>query len=223
MKMGLYIYGAGGHGMVVADAAASDRWLVRGFVDDQPEGSKAERSRVVERDQMLERADIAVIVAVGDNTVRQRLCRELREAGRVLATVVHACAELGRDVQLGEGVFIGAMAVVNAAAQVGDGAIINTAAVIEHHCRVGAFAHIAPNATLCGGASVGTRSLVGANAVLLPGVTVGDDCTVGAGAVVTKTVEDGDTVIGNPARVLQRPSYPHDQHDRMTGDGTILA
>ena len=41
--------------------------------------------------------------------------------------------------------------------------------------------------------------------------------------VVTKNVDDGDTVIGNPARVLQRPSYPHDQHDRMTGDGTILA
>ena len=45
---------------------------------------------------------------------------------------------------------------------------------------------------------------IGAGAVLLPGVRVGAGATVGAGAVVTTDVAAGDTVVGNPARKLQR-------------------
>lgn len=46
------------------------------------------------------------------------------------------------------------------------------------------------------GASIGT------NATLLPGITIGENAMVGAGAVVTKDVKDGETVIGNPARIF---------------------
>jgi acetyltransferase-like isoleucine patch superfamily enzyme len=47
------------------------------------------------------------------------------------------------------------------------------------------------------------RAAVGTGAVILPGVTIGAGATVGAGAVVTKDVADGETVVGNPARVVR--------------------
>lgn len=222
-RLGLYVYGAGGHGLVVAEAAEGGGWLVTAFVDDSPEHAKADGGRIISRREMFEKPACGVIVAIGDNFARERVFRELGEAGRSLVNVVHHRAEVSPTATLGAGVFISAMAVVNAEAQIGDGAIINTAAVVEHHCKVGAFAHIAPHATLGGAAAVGQRSLIGIGAAVLPGVAVGDDCTVGAGAVVTKDVPAGSTVIGVPARILQRSRRPHEEHDRMTGDGTILA
>ncbi len=45
---------------------------------------------------------------------------------------------------------------------------------------------------------------VGAGAILLPGVRLRRGCLVGAGAVVTREVGEGETVIGVPARRLER-------------------
>lgn len=47
---------------------------------------------------------------------------------------------------------------------------------------------------------------IGANAVVLPGLTIGAGAMVGAGAVVTKDVPPGATVVGNPARPIERTS-----------------
>jgi len=47
---------------------------------------------------------------------------------------------------------------------------------------------------------------IGAGAVILPGLTIGEGAMVGAGSVVTRDVPPGATVVGNPARVIARPS-----------------
>ncbi len=47
---------------------------------------------------------------------------------------------------------------------------------------------------------------IGSGAIILGGVRIGSGAIVGAGAVVTKDVEPGSTVVGNPARLLDRAS-----------------
>jgi acetyltransferase-like isoleucine patch superfamily enzyme len=49
---------------------------------------------------------------------------------------------------------------------------------------------------------IGSDVWIGGAAILLPGVTIGDGAIVGAGSVVTRSVSTGDTVVGNPARLL---------------------
>jgi len=52
---------------------------------------------------------------------------------------------------------------------------------------------------VCRGASIG------AGAIILPGLRIGEGAMIGAGSVVTRNVPDGETWLGNPAR-LHRPS-----------------
>jgi galactoside O-acetyltransferase len=45
---------------------------------------------------------------------------------------------------------------------------------------------------------------IGAGAVLLPGVDIGEGAVIGAGAVVTKDTPSGSSVVGVPARAMER-------------------
>jgi len=56
---------------------------------------------------------------------------------------------------------------------------------------------------------LGKRAYIGTGAVVINGtqenpIVIGDDAVVGAGACVTKTVPAGLTVVGVPAKPLQR-------------------
>ena len=53
---------------------------------------------------------------------------------------------------------------------------------------------------------IGDRSQIGAGAILVAPVNIGADAVVGANAVVTRDhdVADGQTVVGVPARVIER-------------------
>jgi sugar O-acyltransferase (sialic acid O-acetyltransferase NeuD family) len=203
----LIIYGAGGHGQVVADAAAEGGWRVLGFVDDDPPGnSRGGHSGAgdwphLDKSALQDRRNL-IIVAIGDNAQRHRIAAHLADAGCNLANVIHPSASVSTRAALGRGVFIGPRAVVNAGATIGDGCIINSGAIVEHHCRIGNFAHIAPGAVLGGAAQIGALTLVGLSATVLPVVRIGAHCIIGAGAAVIDDVGDDHTMVGVPARPL---------------------
>ena len=204
----LLVYGAGGHGKVVADVARSAGFDVVGFIDDDPE---RERSGVwglpvLSWDRLLaERASVAgvaVALGVGDNEARERCHERLLAAGFDVVTVVHASAVVAPTARIGEGSVVMALAAVNPDAEVGAGAILNTGSVVEHDCRVGRFVHLSPKCVLGGAARVGDRTHVGMGAVVFPGIAVGASVRVGAGSVVHRAVADGLTVVGVPARTI---------------------
>jgi len=198
----LAVYGAGGHGRVVVDAAREAGLDVVGFIDDAaPAGSTVADTRVLGGAEYLgNRAEIRVVVAVGDNRLRQSICERLVSSGIRLASVIHPTAVVSRQARVEPGAMVLALAVVGPGARVGRGAIVNSAAVVEHDAIVGEFAHVSPNATLAGAASLSRLSHLGIGASVLPGVCVAEECIVGAGAVVTRDTPPGSVCVGVPAR-----------------------
>jgi sugar O-acyltransferase (sialic acid O-acetyltransferase NeuD family) len=209
MKKTLAVLGASGHGKVVAEvAAAMQYWTDIVFYDDQWPAKQHNGSFAVVGDTRqligLAPASVDVFVAIGNNATRLAKQQLLVEHGFKPAILLHPRACIANSVSIGAGTVVMAGAVINAAATIGECCIINSNATVEHDCQLAAAVHISPAAALAGAVQVGARSWIGLNASVIQQVCIGSDVVVGAGAVVLADIAPACTVVGVPARQINR-------------------
>ena len=205
----LLIFGAGGHGKVVAETArAMDGRREIVFADDAFPGLKSLGEYPVIADfpsaRSLSGAYPDAVVALGDNRVRSDMTAQLQEAGFNPVTLIHPAATVAATARIEQGTVIFAGAVVQPGARIGRAVIINTAATVDHDCVIGNGVHLSPGVHLGGEVTVGDYTWLGVGAVTVNRVTIGQDVTVGAGSCVIGDLSDGTTAVGVPARPVQR-------------------
>lgn len=206
----LLIVGAGGHGLVVADAAErSGRWREIFFLDDHPDKHHCGTWEVVGTLSALagfppDRFQVAV--AIGHNATRCRVLQGLVAGDYRTPPIIHPAAVVSDSATVGEGSVVFAGAILNALAVIGVGCILNTACTVDHECVIQRGVHISPGAHLAGGVTVGELSWIGMGVSIIQGRLLGRDVVVGAGSVVLHDLPDGSRVVGVPARpiVLER-------------------
>lgn len=202
---GLLVIGAGGHGVVVASAAAeTGRWSRIAFLDDRFPDAKSDTPWPVlgrvNRAAALRDEYADLVVAVGDNAARLKLAATFEGLAFRLPTVVHPTAWVNQLASVGAGSVVLAQAAVGARARIGTACIVNTGATVDHDCRVADGVHVSPGVHLGGGVAVGSCSWIGIGAAVRHGICIGADVTVGAGAAVVSDLTDGVTAVGVPAR-----------------------
>jgi acetyltransferase EpsM len=199
----LVLIGAGGHAMVVAEAAALAGLTVVGVYDDSADAAACRVQRLRHLGALSKAADApSFIVSLGDLPLRRRIIKKLNSGAA--RRVVHPRSIIHGSARVGPGVYIGPGTIVHAFAAIAAHAILNSGAIIEHECEIGENTHIAPGAVLGGRVRVGSDTLIGLGSRVLPNLTIGSGCTIGAGAVVTRDVPDGATVVGIPAKRRRR-------------------
>ena len=122
-------------------------------------------------------------------------------AGTVIGdgSVVGSCCWVGRKCKIGAGVRLNHGCFIPHGTVLEDSVFLGPSVVLtdDRWPRAGNVGYTAEPPVVREGASIG------AGAVILPGVEIGRGAMIGAGAVVTRNVAAGETVCGQPARLLR--------------------
>lgn len=195
----MYLFGASGHGKVLAELAESNDLKIDGFIDSDLNKTTLLGYKVFHN---CPTGPIEVIIAIGDNKIRKRIVNE--HILFIYPKLIYPMANISRRSMLGDGSVVMAGVSVNSDVTIGRHCILNTNASVDHDCVIEDFVHLSPNVALAGNIRVGEGTHVGIGACVIQGINIGKWCTIGAGAVIIKDVPDGCTVVGNPGRIIKR-------------------
>lgn len=215
INRGIVILGAGGHAKVVIEIFRAAGETVAFCVANAipPDGTVLGVPVLVGEDEPLLRLRsegyFRAHVAIGANTIREKLCDKLKKLEFTLASAIHPRSVVSPTATIGPGTAIMAGAVINACASIGQGAIVNTGATIDHDCKIGDYSHVAPQCGLAGTVTLGSLCFLGVGTKVIPGLKIGDKTTTGAGAVVVRDLPPDSLAVGVPARIVQKMKESH--------------
>lgn len=203
------IIGAGGHGREVAEILRTQAETdLIGFVDDNREisGKEFDGVRVLGDWSWFEgvdRAEIAVVFAVGSPESCRRLTQRAESLGLGIASAVSPLAHVSQFAKVGLGVTVFPRAVINTGAGIESYVILNVAVTVSHDTKIGRYSNINPGAHLAGNVTVGEGCYIGMGANVIQGRTIGAWSVIGAGAVVTRDVPACVVAAGVPAKIVK--------------------
>lgn len=154
------------------------------------------------------------------------------------AAGIHPSAVIAEDVELGEGVHIGAHAVLEAGVRVGAETVIGAGCVLGTKVKLGAHSLLYPKVVLYSDTEIGDRALIHSGAVIgadgfgfvpeaagwykipqVGNVVIGDDVEIGANTCIDRAAM-GSTRIGNGVKL---DNHIHLAHNVQIGDHTVIA
>lgn len=148
-------------------------------------------------------------IAIANSRTRERianscLTRGLKSLNLAADNVV--CFDTS---PVGEGAMFCAFSMVTANARIGRFFQSNIYAYVAHDCVIGDFVTFAPRVCCNGNVHIHDHAYIGTGAVLKQGtpekpLVIGEGAVIGMGAVVTKDVPPHTTVVGNPAKPMER-------------------
>jgi sugar O-acyltransferase (sialic acid O-acetyltransferase NeuD family) len=196
----MIIYGASGHGKVVAEIVEVSGNTDITFVDDQPKGDTFLGYPLILANTLSFLPNHKLIIAIGNNRIRKNIAQKLNWDFTI---AIHPSAQVSKRSQIKSGTVIMAGVSVNSECKIGEHVILNTNCSIDHDCDLEDFVHISPNVALGGDVRVGTCSHIGIGASVIQGIKIGKHVTIGAGAVIIEDVPDFAVVVGVPGKIIK--------------------
>jgi sugar O-acyltransferase (sialic acid O-acetyltransferase NeuD family) len=202
----ILLAGAGGFAEEVMEVAHACGFEVAAWI----EGRDPQRSRQAHEppivwvdEQAAFEPGLGVAPAIG-SVRRSALMDRLVSEGRRLVTLVHPSAVVAPSTVIEDGCVLARAVVIGPYARIGAGTILTNGVLIGHHTVIGRHSFLGQGANVAGGVVTGPEVLIGLGAVVREHLTIGQGAVVGAGAVVVEDVPAGTTVIGLPARPIER-------------------
>ncbi len=211
------VYGASGCGRGIMPLAreqlcrkgvAPERLV---FVDDGAVSSSMNGQRVLPyADFLAEPASKRhIVLAIANGAVRERLAARCTADSIQPWSVAAASVVVMDAVVIGEGAALSPFVTITSNIRIGKHFHANLYSYVEHDCVIGDFVTFAPGVKCNGNIVIEDHAYIGAGAVIKHGkpgspLVIGRGAVVGMGAVVTQSVPTGVTVVGNPARIMNK-------------------
>ena len=215
------IYGCGGFAREVLpilkenleDKTSNDNKPDIVFVDDDSSfhGKSVNGIQVLSFDDLCREADRErqVSVALANPKIRKIVVDKCLTEGFRFFDIVSNKATVYDENVIGEGPVLCANTVITSNATIGKHFHCNIFSYVAHDCVIGDYVTFAPRVCCNGRIVMGDFVYVGTGAVFKQGapgkpLSIGEGAVIGMGAVVTKDVPPHVTVVGNPARILEK-------------------
>ena len=150
-----------------------------------------------------------VLIAIANSQVREKIALRLEQDSIALWTVQADNVVLMDNIELAAGAALSPFVSITSNIKIGKCFHANLYSYVEHDCVIGNYVTFAPGVKCNGNIHIEDHAYIGSGAVIKQGtpdqpLVIGKGAVVGMGAVVTKSVPPGVTVIGNPARILEK-------------------
>lgn len=181
------------------------------FVETSPEHTLVNGTRVIsEQEFFATRCEQKLFnIGISDSRLREKFANRCLSEGASPVTIQATNVTIYDGNELGEGAILCAFSMITSNARIGKFFHSNFYSYVAHDCVIGDYVTFAPRVHCNGNVHVGNHAYVGTCAVIKQGspekpLVIGEGAIVGMGAIVTKDVAPYTTVVGNPARVLEK-------------------
>ncbi|NAR80215.1 acetyltransferase [Acinetobacter haemolyticus] len=181
------------------------------FIDDGKTLSSINGHKVFTFDEFLalECEQKYVAVAIANSQIREKLVNKIDQAKLKHWSIQASTVISMDDVIIGEGAILCNYVHFTSNIRVGRFFHANYYSYVAHDCVIGDYVTFAPGVKCNGNIHIEDHAYIGTGAVIKQGtpdkpLVIGKGAVVGMGAVVTKSVPAGVTVVGNPARILEK-------------------
>lgn len=206
----LLIWGAGDQGTVTLDCAlAMKQYDQIDFLAFKEKEQREIPNYTIYKEQEVNLNQLLcaydeIIVATGNNDLRELKTSILTSIGISLATIIHPTAIISPFATISKGCTVLANAVIHTNASIGMGCIINTGVIVEHDCMIEDYVNLSPKVAMAGHTVIGRKSFLGIGCTIIDDIKVGKESILGAGAVVIRNIPDHAVAAGVPAKVIKQ-------------------
>ncbi|MGI9543295.1 MAG: NeuD/PglB/VioB family sugar acetyltransferase [Cyclobacteriaceae bacterium] len=210
MEKPVMLLGATGLGPVALDIFTQNNVVVYGFLDDNKDLHHTEIHNIT----VLGRTDddgflklvgkkCEAFVAVDETDLRRGLVELINQRRKVMPiNAIHPLASIASTAYLGHGNMIQIGAVLATGTEIKNHCIIGANAVIDYQAELADYVQVGAGSIINSQAKVEEDAFIGSGVTIVSGVTIGAGARIGAGSVVIADVKKGETVFGNPAKVV---------------------
>lgn len=215
MTMIIGVYGASGFGKEVMPLVRQQLSTLDKeqfvFIDDGQAGTNLNGYPVLSYIDFISNpaSHKAVTIAIANSIVREKLVNLLEKDGIQHLAVRATNTVILDEVKIGDGSLLCPFTCITSNIKIGKFFHANIYSYVAHDCVIGDYVTFAPGVKCNGNIHIEDHAYIGTGAVIKQGtpdkpLVIGKGAVVGMGAVVTKSVPPGVTVVGNPARILEK-------------------
>lgn len=215
MTMLIGVYGASGFGKEVMPLVrqqfpilAKENFI---FIDDGRAGTHLNGYSVLSYTDFIKQpvSNKLVTIAIANSSVREKLVTQLNQDNIQHLSIQASNTVVLDEVEIGEGSLLCPFTCLTSNIKIGKFFHANIYSYVAHDCVIGDYVTFAPGVKCNGNIHIEDHAYIGTGAVIKQGtpdkpLVIGKGAVIGMGAVVTKSIPAGVTVVGNPARILEK-------------------
>jgi sugar O-acyltransferase (sialic acid O-acetyltransferase NeuD family) len=206
------IYGAGGFGRevkLIIDQLIQkgESFEFLGYFDDKDKSRELGDHYLGNLDSLNKwKEELQLVIAIGSSTHRKNIAAGIANEKISFPILISPYAIFNglEEVYIEKGCIICAGANLTTNIKIGAFSVINLNATIGHDAVLSSFVSIMPGVNIAGEVTLKESVYVGSGANILNSVTIEHDTIVGSGAVVTSSCGAHETLIGIPAKKLEK-------------------